>query len=112
MLADMLTNREHSDKPLKDVSSCYLGDARFWGDSLMIIGSKLRMDVRLCAPEQLWPDPELVKVAREIAWDTGARLTLTADVDDAIRGVALPPAPMCGYRWARTLLCGASGSSC
>ena len=65
MLADMLTMQEHSDKPLKDVSYCYLGDARFnTGNSLMIIGSKLGMDVRLCAPEQLWPDPELVKVAR------------------------------------------------
>ena len=88
MLADMLTMQEHSDKPLKDVSYCYLGDARFnTGNSLMIIGSKLGMDVRLCAPEQLWPDPELVKVAKEIASDTGARLTLTADVDEAIRGV-------------------------
>ena len=53
----------------------------------MIIGSKLGMDVRLCAPEQLWPDPDLVKAAQEVASDTGARLTLTADVDEAIRGV-------------------------
>ena len=88
MLADMLTMQEHSDKPLKGVSYCYLGDARFnTGNSLMVIGSKLGMDVRLCAPEQLWPDPALVKVAKEVASDTGARLTLTADVDEAIDGV-------------------------
>ena len=64
MLADMLTMREHSSKPLNEVSYCYLGDARFnTGNSLMIIGGKLGMDVRICAPESLWPDPDLVKIA-------------------------------------------------
>ena len=88
MLADMLTMQEHSKKPLHDVSYCYLGDARFnMGNSLMVIGSKLGMDVRICAPEQLWPDPGLVKTAREVAADSGATLTLTSDVDAAIQGV-------------------------
>ena len=88
MLADMLTMQEHSEKPLHAVSYCYLGDARFnTGNSLMIIGSKLGMDVRICAPESLWPNPELVKTAREVAADTGATLTLTSEIDEAIRGV-------------------------
>ena len=88
MLADMLTMQEHSDKPLHEVSYCYLGDAAFnTGDSLMIIGAKLGMDVRICAPEQRWPRTELVKTAEEIAADTGARLTLTQDIDEGVRGV-------------------------
>jgi ornithine carbamoyltransferase len=88
MLADMLTMEEHSDKPLHDVSYCYLGDAAFnTGDSLMIIGAKLGMDVRICAPEQRWPRAELVKTAQEIAADTGARLTLTQDIDEGVSGV-------------------------
>ena len=88
MLADMLTMQEHSEKPLHAVSYCYLGDARFnTGNSLMIIGSKLGMDVRICAPEHLWPNAELVKTAREVAKDTGATLTLTSEIDDAIQGV-------------------------
>jgi ornithine carbamoyltransferase len=88
MLADMLTMQEHSQKPLNAVSYCYLGDARFnTGNSLMVIGSKLGMDVRICAPEQLWPDPALVKTAREVAADSGATLTLTSDIDSAIQGV-------------------------
>ena len=88
MLADMLTMREHSEKPLHAVSYCYLGDARFnTGNSLMVVGSKLGMDVRICAPEHLWPDAGLVKTAREVATDTGATLTLTSEIDDAVGGV-------------------------
>jgi ornithine carbamoyltransferase len=87
MLADMLTMREHSTKPLDEVAYCYLGDARFnTGNSLMVMGCKLGMDVRLCAPSSLWPDPELVATARSIASDTGALLTLTEDVGEGVGG--------------------------
>jgi ornithine carbamoyltransferase len=88
MLADILTMQEHSDKPLPQISYCYLGDAAFnTGDSLMIIGAKLGMDVRICAPERRWPRPELVKTAQQIAGDTGSRLTLTENVDEGVKGV-------------------------
>jgi len=87
MLADMLTMREHSSKPLNEVAYCYLGDARFnTGNSLMIMGCKLGMDVRLCAPSSLWPDPDLVATARALASETGARLKLTEDIDEGVRG--------------------------
>jgi ornithine carbamoyltransferase len=87
-LADVLTMTEHSDKPLRDITYCYLGDARFnMGNSLMAMGCKLGMDVRICAPTQLWPAEDLVKTCRQIAEETGARLTLTADVDQGVRGV-------------------------
>ena len=87
ILADMLTMTEHSDKHLTDMAYCYLGDARNnMGNSLMVGGCKLGMDVRLCAPEHLWPSEDLVKTSREIAEETGARLTLTADVDEGVKG--------------------------
>ena len=87
-LADVLTMTEHSEKHLHDIAYCYLGDARFnMGNSLMAAGCKLGMDVRLCAPEELWPGDELVKECRAIAQDTGARLTLTADLDEGVKGV-------------------------
>jgi ornithine carbamoyltransferase len=57
------------------------------GNSLMIGGCKLGMDVRLCGPKELWPSDELVKSAREIAGETGARLTITDDVDAGVTGV-------------------------
>jgi ornithine carbamoyltransferase len=87
-LADALTMSEHSDKHLRDISYCYLGDARNnMGNSLMVTGCKLGMDVRLCAPKHLWPHEELIKASRVIAEDSGARLTLTDDPDDGVRGV-------------------------
>src|SRR5216110_2030155 len=83
MLADILTMREHSSKSLNRIAYCYLGDARFnTGNSLMITGCKLGMDVRICAPHTLWPDARLVESARRMAQESGARLRITSDVDE------------------------------
>src|SRR5204862_6401212 len=87
ILADVLTMTEHSDKHLTDIAYCYLGDARNnMGNSLMVAGCKLGLDVRLSAPEHLSPNEELVKTCQLIADEAGARLTLTADVDEAVHG--------------------------
>src|SRR5215217_4980317 len=78
MLADFLTIREHVPKPFEEVAFCYLGDARFnMGDSYLIGGAKLGMEVRLAAPASLWPGEKFVTLASEIAADTGARITIT-----------------------------------
>jgi len=88
MLADVLTMIEHSDKPLEQISYCYVGDARFnMGNSLMLIGCVLGMDVRICSPKSLGPDKELVEIARDLADVNGARLTITDDVAEAVDGV-------------------------
>jgi len=87
MLADVLTMHEHSDKPLHEIAYCYIGDAHNnTGNSLMIVGAKLGMDVRLCAPRHLWPHDELIAQCREIAAKTGARLTLTEQPAEAVKG--------------------------
>jgi ornithine carbamoyltransferase len=88
ILADVLTMTETIDKPLTQISYCYIGDARNnMGDSLLIGGAKLGMDVRLCGPKHLWPTDELVKQCRDIAKDTGARITLTDDPKKGVKGV-------------------------
>ncbi|MFQ1050790.1 ornithine carbamoyltransferase [Avibacterium paragallinarum] len=88
MLADVLTMMEHSDKPLSDISYVYIGDARNnMGNSLLLIGAKLGMDVRICAPKALQPEAELVTMCQEFAQQTGARITITEDVDLAVKGV-------------------------
>ena len=88
MLADFLTMIEHSDKPVGQIAYCYLGDARFnMGNSLMVMGCKMGMDVRICSPRSLWPAEELVATCREIAAETGARLLVTEDVDAGVKGV-------------------------
>ena len=87
VLADLLTMKEHTDKPLKEVSFAYLGDARFnMGNSLLVGGAKMGMDVRIVAPKALWPTEELQKQCREIAAVTGARITITDDVDLGVKG--------------------------
>ena len=88
ILADVLTMTEHSPKHLNEIAYCYLGDARNnMGNSLMVGGCKLGMDVRLCAPEHLWPHEDLVATCRAIAAETGARLTLTESIDEGVAGV-------------------------
>ncbi|TBV08409.1 ornithine carbamoyltransferase [Stutzerimonas kirkiae] len=88
MLADVLTMREHSDKPLHDISYAYLGDARNnMGNSLLLVGAKLGMDVRIAAPRALWPHSELIVQCQDFAVDSGARITLTEDPREAVSGV-------------------------
>jgi ornithine carbamoyltransferase len=88
ILADFLTMQEHSDKPLHDISYCYFGDARNnMGDSLMVGGAKMGMDVRLCGPKHLWPNPELVKESKAVAKETGGKVTLTDDPAVGAKGV-------------------------
>jgi ornithine carbamoyltransferase len=87
MLADFLTFEEHIPKPLADVVFCYLGDARFnMADSYLVAGAKLGMDVRIASPQQLWPRQEIVDLANGFARQSGARITITDQVDEAVKG--------------------------
>jgi len=88
VLADLLTMEEHSNKKLNKISFCYLGDARNnMGNSLMVGGAKMGMDVRLCAPKENWPQEVLVKKCDEIAKETGAKITLTNKVEEGVKNV-------------------------
>jgi ornithine carbamoyltransferase len=87
ILADFLTFREHVSKPLNEVVFCYLGDARFnMADSYLIGGAKLGMDIRIASPKSLWPRDEIVALAESVAAETGAQITITEDVQKAVRG--------------------------
>ncbi|MEU2249923.1 ornithine carbamoyltransferase [Streptomyces sp. NPDC019224] len=87
MLADVLTMTEHSDKPLEEIAFAYLGDARFnMGNSYLVTGALLGMDVRIVAPRAYWPADTVVAEARALAEASGARVTLTEDVAEGVRG--------------------------
>jgi ornithine carbamoyltransferase len=87
ILADFLTFREHSDKPLNEVVFCYLGDARFnMADTYLVGGAKLGMDVRIAAPQSLWPRDEILESARGFAADSGGKVLVTDDVAEAVAG--------------------------
>ena len=87
MLADVMTMREHSDKPLTDIKYAFMGDTRNnMGHSLMIVGCLLGMDVRLCGPKALWPADEYMTIAETLREKSGAALTIT-DNPEAVSGV-------------------------
>ena len=86
ILADFLTMKEHSDKPLSQIKFCYLGDARNnMGNSLMVGAAKLGMDFRAAAPKQCQPSFELQENCREIAENSGAKILITENVADAVK---------------------------
>ena len=88
MVADLMTMREFSDKPLHQVKYAYVGDTRSnMGHSLMIAGCLAGMDVRICGPKSLWPADEYVSIARELEGKYGSRLTITDDAKAAVSGV-------------------------
>ena len=88
MIADVMTMREHSDKPITDIKYAYVGDTRSnMGHSLLIVGCLLGMDVRICGPKSLWPSENYRKVAEDLAAKSGARLLVNDDPAKAVKGV-------------------------
>jgi ornithine carbamoyltransferase len=86
ILADFLTMKEHSDKPLSQMKFCYLGDARNnMGNSLMVGAAKLGIDFRAAAPKQCQPSDELQQKCREIVKKSGAKILITEDVAEAVK---------------------------
>jgi ornithine carbamoyltransferase len=87
VLADLLTMEEHSNKPLNELKFCFLGDAcNNMGNSLMVGAAKMGMDFRACAPESCQPDGKLVEECNLIAQHTGAKLLITDNIEEAVKG--------------------------
>jgi ornithine carbamoyltransferase len=87
ILADVLTMREHCEKPLSRMTLAYLGDARFnMGNSLLMGAAKLGMELRIVAPRDFWPAPAHVATCRAIAAETGARLVFSEEVEAGVAG--------------------------
>jgi ornithine carbamoyltransferase len=88
ILADFMTMIEHSGKPLNKISFCYLGDARYnMGNSLLVGAAKMGMDFRTAAPKNYQQGKELVATCKTIAKETGAKINITQNVDEAVSGV-------------------------
>jgi ornithine carbamoyltransferase len=88
ILADFMTMLEHSHKPLNRITFCYLGDARYnMGNSLMVGAAKMGMDFRAAAPKAFQPSQDLVSKCQEVAKLTGAKIMITENVDEAVKGV-------------------------
>jgi ornithine carbamoyltransferase len=87
MLADFLTMHESSHKPFEEITYAYMGDCRYnMGRSLLVMGAIMGSDVRLCGPKSLQPPKDVVKIAKDLATSTGARITITDDPAEAVAG--------------------------
>lgn len=87
MLADVMTMMEHCDKSLDKMVLCYMGDAKNnVGNSLMVVSAKLGIDFRAIAPKSCQPEAQLVEECKKIAKETGAKITLTEDVESGVKG--------------------------
>ncbi|MFN4215552.1 ornithine carbamoyltransferase, partial [Exiguobacterium sp.] len=85
ILADFLTVKEQKGD-LAGIRFVYVGDGRNnMGNTLLIGGAKVGMDMRICAPKSLWPSDEVVEYARSVAAETGAVITLTESIDEAVK---------------------------
>ncbi|MCV2348542.1 ornithine carbamoyltransferase [Paucibacter sp. Y2R2-4] len=87
VLADLMTMAEFAQKPLHELSFCFLGDARFnMACSLLVGGTQMGMDVRLCSPAALAPPAALLAKMRELALSTGAKIRCETDPRRAVQG--------------------------
>ena len=87
VLADLLTIREHVAKPLRDVALAFVGDAHGnMGDELLIGAATMGMDLRIVAPRAVWPRPDFLELAQGLAATSGARITVTDEVEPGVRG--------------------------
>lgn len=87
ILADLMTMREYTHKHLSDIAFCFVGDTGSnMGTSLMVGAALIGMDIRLCGPQSLWPEPALVDQCRKLAETSGARITLTEKLAEAMEG--------------------------
>ena len=86
VLADFLTAKEHLKKPFNEMVFVYVGDGRNnMGNSLLVGGAKLGMDIRIVAPKEVQPEGELVDTCQEIALETGAKITITSDIAQGVK---------------------------
>lgn len=88
VLCDVMTMMEHSNKAVEEIKYAYVGDARFnMGRSLLVMGAIMGMDVRIGCPRELRPPEDVINIAREKAKESGARITITEDPVEAVKGV-------------------------
>ncbi len=112
MLADFLTMHESCHKPYDMIAYAFVGDCRFnMGRSLLVMGALMGSDVRLAGPAELHPPKDVVDLAHQVAERTGARITITDDPAEAVRGWT-SSTPTCGCRWASPRTSGPSASNC
>ena len=82
-LADLLTIREKKGD-FKGLKLAYAGNIWNVCYTLMILGSMMGMDVYVARPKGYEPNERILKFARGKAEETGAKLVVTYDLEEAV----------------------------
>jgi len=86
VLADFQTIIEQFGK-LKGISMAFVGDGRNnMANTLLIGAAKMGMDFRVVAPKNLFTEKEIIRDGEKFAADTGAKISVTNDIDDGVKG--------------------------
>lgn len=84
MIADFMTLKENFNR-LSGLNLVYCGDGRNnVANSLMITSAILGVNYTVASPKELFPDSDLVELAQSYAKKSGATITLTEDIKQAV----------------------------
>jgi len=84
-MADVFTLREKRGN-LASLKLAYVGDGNNVCHSLLFAGAKAGMTVAVATPPGYEPKPEIVRLAQEDGQQTGFKLILTHDPEEAVAG--------------------------
>ncbi|CCG85744.1 ornithine carbamoyltransferase [Erwinia piriflorinigrans] len=88
LLADLLTMQEQlPEKTFNQMTLAYVGDTQNnMGNTLLEAAALVGLDLRLIAPKSCWPDAALIAECRDLAQQTGGKITLTEDIATGVQG--------------------------
>ena len=87
VLADLMTIREHRGR-LAGLSLAYVGDgANNVAHSYLLAGALAGLQVRIGAPQEFSPDPDVLRRAETLAAASGGSVQVTASAAEAVSGV-------------------------
>ena len=86
ILADFLTLEEHCSKPLHKIKLVFTGDIRNnMAYALMYGAAKMGMHFVALGPKDLKPDEDVLKTVAEISKQTGAKIEVLDNIDEAVK---------------------------
>ncbi len=84
VLADLMTYYEYKGSFKGKLA--FIGDGNNVANSLLVGCSKLGLDISVACPEGFEPDSGVLEAAKKAAEESGARIVITRDPDEAAKG--------------------------
>ena len=85
LMADLMTILE-CGTPIAKIKAAYVGDGNNMAHSWLMLASKLGFELRVATPKGYEADPQILAQAQENAKISGAKILITNDIKEAVRG--------------------------